>query len=226
MNHQLGASETGSVLEKPGVSDSSRVLKNTYMLLAATLLFSAVTALISMSYRLPLPHGLLMLVVFYALLFLIHKTQNSSWGIIFTFALTGLLGASLGPILNQVLHMSNGTAIIAQSLIMTGVTFVGLSLWVAKTRKDMDFLQGFLLVGFFVLLTGVLVSFFIQATFLSLAISAGFVLFASASILFQTSQIVRGGETNYVMATISLYVSIYNLFVSILSLTGYFSRDD
>lgn len=226
MHEEVGSQKSNVIPDISGVSEISKVFRQTYMLLAATLIFSALTALYSMSHKLPLPHGLLMLVVFYVLLFLIHKTKDSGLGIVFTFALTGLLGASLGPMLNQVLSQDSGAAIVTQSLFMTGFTFVGLSLYVAKTGKDMSFLGGFLIAGFFILLTAMVVSMFFHTTFMSLAISAGFVLFACASILFQTSLIVRGGETNYVVATISLYVSIYNLFVSIMSLTSFFSKDD
>lgn len=226
MSHDLGAESNTLDTEITDSSAVSRVFKNTYMLLAATLIFSALTALFSMAHSVPMPHGVVMLIVFYALLFLIHKTKDSIMGLVLTFVLTGLLGASLGPLLNAVLSLSNGTALVAQSLAMTGVTFVGLSLYVTKTKKDMSFLGGFLVAGFFILLTAMIVGMFVQTTALSLAICAGFVLFACMSILFQTSQIIRGGETNYILATISLYVAIYNLFVSILSLTGYFSKDD
>lgn len=208
------------------VSEVSKVFRNTYMLLAATLVFSAMAALYSMAHHLPLPHGLLMLVVFYVLLFLIHKTKESTLGLVFTFVLTGLLGASLGPMLNQVLSLDNGGALVVQALVMTAVTFIGLSVYVTKTGKDMSFLGSFIVAGFFVLLTAMIIAMFVQTTFLSLAISVGFVLFACMSILFQTSLIVKGGEDNYILATVSLYVAIYNLFVSLLSLTGFFSKED
>lgn len=226
MNHDLGAQDNTLDTEMIGASEVSKVFKNTYMLLAATLIFSALTALFSMAHAVPMPHGLLMLVIFYVLLFAIHKTKDSVIGLVLTFVLTGLLGASLGPLLNQVLSLSNGGALVVQALTMTGVTFIGLSLYVTKTKKDMSFLGGFIVAGFFILLTAMIIAMFVKTTFLSLAICVGFVLFACMSILFQTSLIIRGGETNYIIATISLYVAIYNLFVSILSLTGFFSKDD
>lgn len=226
MSRELGTESNTLNTELSDNPDVTKVFKNTYMLLAVTLIFSALTALFSMAHTVPMPHGLVMLVVFYALLFLIHKTKDSVVGLVLTFVLTGLLGASLGPLLNAVLRLDNGTALVAQSLAMTGVTFVGLSLYVMKTKKDMSFLGGFLVAGFFILLTAMIVGMFVQTTALSLALCVGFVLFACMSILFQTSLIIRGGETNYILATIALYVAIYNLFVSILSLTGYFSKDD
>lgn len=226
MSRELGTESNTLNTELSDNPDVAKVFKNTYMLLAVTLIFSALTALFSMAHAVPMPHGLVMLAVFYALLFLIHKTKDSVVGLVLTFVLTGLLGASLGPLLNAVLRLDNGTALVAQSLAMTGATFVGLSLYVMKTKKDMSFLGGFLVAGFFILLTAMIVGMFVQTTALSLALCVGFVLFACMSILFQTSLIIRGGETNYILATIALYVAIYNLFVSILSLTGYFSKDD
>lgn len=204
----------------------SKVLKNTYMLLAATLVFSAITAWCSMQFRLPVPGFLVMLIAFYGLLFMIHKTKDSGLGIVLTFALTGLLGLCLGPMLNSVLGMSNGSTIVTQALLMTAATFVGLSLYVAKTGKDMSFLSGFITAGFFILIAAMVAAIFVKTTVLSLAISAGFVLFSCMTILFQTSQIINGGERNYILATVTLYVSIYNLFVSLLSLTSFFSKDD
>lgn len=204
----------------------SKVFKNTYMLLAATLVFSAITAWCSMQFRLPVPGFLVMLIAFYGLLFMIHKTKDSGLGIVLTFALTGLLGLCLGPMLNSVLGMSNGSTIVTQALLMTAATFVGLSLYVAKTGKDMSFLSGFITAGFFILIAAMVAAIFVKTTVLSLAISAGFVLFSCMTILFQTSQIINGGERNYILATVTLYVSIYNLFVSLLSLTSFFSKDD
>lgn len=204
----------------------SKVFKNTYMLLSMTLLFSAITAWCSMVFKLPAPGFLVMLIAFYGLLFLIHKTKDSGMGIVLTFALTGLLGLCLGPMLNSVLGLSNGSTIVTQALLMTAVTFVGLSLYVAKTGKDMSFLSGFITAGFFILIAAMIAAIFVKTTVLSLAISAGFVLFSCMTILFQTSQIINGGERNYILATVTLYVSIYNLFVSLLSLTSFFSKDD
>lgn len=204
----------------------SKVFKNTYMLLSMTLVFSAITAWCSMAFKLPAPGFLVMLIAFYGLLFLIHKTKDSGMGIVLTFALTGLLGLCLGPMLNSVLGLSNGSTIVTQALLMTAATFVGLSFYVAKTGKDMSFLSGFITAGFFILIAAMIAAIFVKTTVLSLAISAGFVLFSCMTILFQTSQIINGGERNYILATVTLYISIYNLFVSLLSLTSFFSKDD
>src|SRR5690606_29591883 len=163
---------------------------------------------------------------FYGLFFLTAKLRNSSWGLLSTFALTGFMGYTLGPILNRYLGMANGGEVIGTAMAMTALVFFGLSAYVLTTRKDMSFLGGFIIAGFFVLIGAMVAGIFFNIPGLQLAISAGFVLFASATILFQTSAIITGGERNYIMATISLYVSIYNLFVSLLQLVGAFSGDD
>lgn len=203
----------------------SSVLRNTYGLLAMTLVFSAVVAYFSQQLRLPHPGLIVTLVGFYGLFFLTMKLRNSGWGLVTTFALTGFMGYTLGPILNAYLGLPNGTSLIISAFAMTALVFFGLSAYVLITRKDMSFLAGFITAGFFVLIGAMLVSFFVQINGLQLAISAAFVLFSSAMILFQTSAIIHGGERNYVMATISLFVSIYNLFLSLLQLLGFSSND-
>ncbi len=212
-----------SVVEQGEVS---RVLRNTYGLLALTLAFSGLVAFIAQQAKVAYPNIFVVLIGFYGLFFLTAKLRNSVWGLVSTFALTGFMGYTLGPILNHYLGMSNGGEVIASAMGMTALVFCGLSAYVLTTRKDMSFLAGFIIAGFFVLIGAMIAGFFFQIPGLQLAISAGFVLFASASILFQTSAIIHGGERNYVMATISLYVSIYNLFVSLLQLIGAFSGDD
>lgn len=208
-----------------GSSDVSTVLRNTYGLLAMTLAFSALMAYVSQQMRLPHPGIIITLVAFYGLFFATYKLRNSGWGLVTTFALTGFMGYTLGPILNHYLGMANGGSIISSAMGMTALVFFGLSAYVLTTRKDMSFLGGFIVAGFFVLIGAMLLGFFFQIPGLQLAISAGFVLFASACILFETSNIIHGGERNYIMATIGLYVSIYNLFVSLLQLIGAFSDD-
>ncbi|MBB2496299.1 Bax inhibitor-1/YccA family protein [Aquipseudomonas ullengensis] len=204
----------------------SKVLRNTYGLLALTLAFSGLVAFVSQQLHLPHPGFLITLVGFYGLFFLTVKLRNSGWGLLSTFALTGFMGYTLGPILNRYLGMANGAEVISSAFAMTAFVFFGLSAYVLTTRKDMSFLAGFITAGFFVLVAAMLVSVFVEISGLQLAISAGFVLFASASILFQTSAIIHGGERNYLMATISLYVSIYNLFISLLQLFGIMGSDD
>ncbi|HEF4759581.1 Bax inhibitor-1/YccA family protein [Pseudomonas baetica] len=204
----------------------SRVLRNTYGLLALTLAFSGLTAYVAQQMRVGYPNIFVVLIGFYGLFFLTNKLRDSAWGLVSAFALTGFMGFLLGPILNRYLGMQGGAEVVSSAFAMTALVFGGLSAYVLITRKDMSFLGGFITAGFFVLLGATLASFFFQISGLQLAISAGFVLFSSVCILFQTSAIIHGGERNYIMATISLYVSIYNLFVSLLQLFGIMGRDD
>lgn len=203
---------------------ANKTLRNTYGLLSLTLLFSAFTAGMSMAFNLPHPGLIITLVGFYGLLFLTHKFKNSSAGILCVFALTGFMGITLGPILSAYMNMANGASMIMSALGITGLSFLGLSAYALVSKKDFSFLNGFITVGFFVLLFAVIAGIFIKMPALQIFISAGFALFSAAVILLQTSQIVRGGETNYIMATVNLYVSLYNMFLSILSLIG-MSRD-
>lgn len=204
----------------------SKVLRNTYGLLALTLAFSGLVAYAAMQMNAVYPNVFVVLIGFYGLFFATVKLRNSGWGLVTTFALTGFMGYTLGPILNLYLGMSNGGEVISSAFAMTALVFFGLSAYVLTTRKDMSFLAGFITAGFFVLLGAMLAGMFFQISGLQLAISAGFVLFAAASILFQTSAIIHGGERNYIMATISLYVSIYNLFISLLQIFGIMGGDD
>ena len=200
--------------------ESSSVLRNTYGLLALTLAFSGFVAYLSQQMNMPHPGIMLTLVGFYGLFFLTMKLRDSGWGLVTTFALTGFMGYTLGPILNMYMGLANGASVISSAFAMTAFVFTGLSAYVLITRKDMSFLSGFITVGFFVLLAAMLASFIFNISGIQLAISAGFVLFSSAVILHQTSAIIHGGERNYIMATISLYVSIYNLFLSLLHILG------
>ncbi|AYF86923.1 Bax inhibitor-1/YccA family protein [Pseudomonas sp. JS3066] len=204
----------------------SRVLRNTYGLLALTLAFSGLVAYAAQQMRVPYPSFFVVLIGFYGLFFLTVKLRNSAWGLVSTFALTGFMGYTLGPILNMYLGMPNGGEVVSSAFAMTALVFFGLSAYVLTTRKDMSFLGGFITAGFFVLIGAMLASFFFNISGLQLAISAGFVVFSSVCILFQTSAIIHGGERNYIMATISLYVSIYNLFISLLQLVGVLSSND
>ncbi|MFJ1573102.1 Bax inhibitor-1/YccA family protein [Pseudomonas sp. NPDC088322] len=204
----------------------SKVLRNTYSLLALTLAFSGLMAFVAQQMRVGYPNIFLVLIGFYGLFFLTAKLRDSVWGLVSTFALTGFMGFILGPILNRYLGMAGGAEVVSSAFAMTALVFGGLSAYVLISRKDMSFLSGFITAGFFVLLGAVVASFFFQISGLQLAISAGFVLFSSVCILFQTSAIIHGGERNYIMATISLYVSIYNLFISLLQLFGIMGRDD
>ncbi|OZY84919.1 BAX inhibitor protein [Cellvibrio mixtus] len=211
--------------------ESSKVLRNTYMLLGMTLAFSTVAAAISMASGIGYGAGLVMSLIAMALIwFVLPRTANSSAGLLVVFAFTGLIGAGLGPILNKYLSMTNGSSIIMQALGGTAVVFIGLSAYVLTTRKNFNFLGGFVAVGVMLMLAVILflfgASFFgYQFSGLHLAFSAGIVLLMSALILYQTSEIIHGGETNYIMATTSLYLSIVNLFASLLHLLGVSSND-
>lgn len=208
------------------VLSENRLIRNTYALLSMTLLFSAACAGISMALQLPHPGLLLTLAGYFGLLFLTYRLQNSAWGLAAVFALTGFMGYTLGPILNMYLSLPNGGQIVMTALGGTGVIFLGLSAYALTTRKDFSFLGGFLFVGILVAFVGALAAVIFSLPAVSLAMSAMFVLLMSGYILWQTSQLVHGGETNYILATVSLYVSIYNLFTSLLHLLGAFSGDD
>lgn len=205
---------------------TNKVIRNTYMLLSMTLLFSALTAGLSMAFNLPHPGIIITLVGYFGLLFLTTKFRNSSLGLLFVFALTGFMGLTLGPLLNAYLRLPNGSELVMTALGMTGAIFIGLSAYALTTRKDFSFMGSFLMVGILVAFVGGLIAFFFEMPMLSLAISAMFVLLMSGLILFETSNIIHGGETNYIMATVTLYVAIYNLFTSLLHLLGVFNSDE
>jgi len=194
------------------------VLRNTYMLLSLTLVWSAVTAYVSMQMQVGYM-GFSMLIIYIALLFAVTKTQNSVWGLFWVFALTGYLGFTLGPILNAFVGAGKG-GLIVSSLCLTALVFTSLSAYSLITRKDFSFLRGFLLAGVAIIIGLWILSIFIDLSVYQMAISGGMVLFASALILYQTSAIVHGGETNYISATVGLYVAIYSLFVHLLSILG------
>ena len=204
-----------------------KLIRNTYMLLSMTLLFSAATAGISMVTNIPHPGLLITLVAYFGLLFLIQALKDSVWGIVSVFALTGFMGLTLGPILNMyVSHFANGTELIMTALGGTGAIFVGLSGYALATRKDFSFMGGFLFAGILVaFLAGIGAAIFALPT-LSLVVSGMFVMLMSGLILYQTSAMIHGGETNYILATVTLYVSIYNLFMSLLHLLALFSGRD
>ena len=205
---------------------TNKVLRNTYALLSMTLLFSAVTAGISMAMNMP-PMGLLVVLGgYFGLLFLTTKFRNSSLGLVFVFALTGFMGLTLGPLLNAYLSLPNGGELVMTALGGTGVIFLGLSGYALTTRKDFSFMGGFLMVGILVAFLAGIAALFFSVPGMALAVSAMFVLLMSGLILWETSNIIHGGETNYIMATVTLYISIYNLFTSLLHLLGAFSGND
>ncbi|WNJ95218.1 Bax inhibitor-1/YccA family protein [Vibrio ruber] len=203
---------------------TNKVLRNTYALLGMTLLWSAVVAGVSMAMNLPSPGLIIMLVGFYGLLFLTEKNRDNSMGLVFTFLFTGFLGYTLGPILNAYISAGLGDVVLT-ALGGTALTFMAASAYALTTKRDLSFLSGMLLAGFAVLVVGFIANIFLQLPALYLAMSGLFVLFSTGAILLTTQQIVRGGETNYISATITLYVSIYNLFISLLSILGFMNDD-
>ena len=205
---------------------TNRVLRNTYWLLSATLFFSAAVTAASAALRLPHPGIVLTLLGFFGLLYATTKLRNSGWGLAAVFGLTGFMGYTLGPIVSHYLSMPNGHQVVMMAMGGTATIFVGLSAYALTSQKDFSFMGGFLLAGIIVAFLAGLGAIFFEVPALSLTVSAAFVLLMGGLILFETSRIVRGGETNYIMATVSLYVSIYNLFSSLLALIGFGSNSD
>ncbi len=205
---------------------TNRVIRNTYTLLSMTLLFSALVAGVSMSLNLPHPGLLLTLAGYFGLLFATTKFRNSSLGLFFVFALTGFMGYTLGPILNSYLSLPNGAEVVMMAMGGTGAIFLGLSGYALISRKNFSFMGGFLMVGILVAFLAGLGAVFFEMPGLSLAVSSMFVLLMAGLILYETSNIIHGGETNYIMATVTLYVAIFNLFTSLLHLLGALSGRD
>ena len=213
---------TGARIDHP---DVSRVLRNTYALLSMTLLFSAAVAVASMAFKLPVPGIIITLVGYFGLLFAVYKLKNSAWALPAVFGLTGFMGYTLGPMLAKTLAMPGGSQTIMLALAATGATFLALSAYVLKTRRDFSFMGGFLFAGMVIAILAGLGAMFFQIPALGLAVSAMVALLSAGLILYETSNIVNGGEDNYVLATVGLYVSIFNLFSSLLSLFGFGSND-
>lgn len=211
-----------TVARTPGaVLETNKVLKNTYMLLSMTLLFSAVTATVSIFLAVPTWTYLVSVIASMVLgMFVLPRTANSASGIWVIFGITGLLGFGLGAILSIYLALPKGPEIVGTALGGTGIIFLGLSGYVLTSRKDFSFMGGFLFAGMMVLVIAMLANIFLDMPALSLAISGAVILLMSGLILFQTSQIIHGGETNYIMATYSLYLSIFNILISLLHILG------
>ena len=205
---------------------TNKVIRNTYLLLSMTLAFSAVTAAASVALKLPHPGIILTLIGFFGLLFAVHKLKDSGWGILAVFAMTGFMGYTLGPVISRYLGLPNGGEIVMQAMGATAAIFVGLSAYAVTTKKDFSFMGGFLMVGILLAFLAGLAAIFFEIPALSLTVSAAFVLLMSGLILYETSNIIHGGETNYVLATVTLFVSIFNLFTSLLQLLGFMGGDD
>ncbi len=205
---------------------TNRVLRNTYWLLSLTLLFSAGAAGVTAALQLPHPGIVVTLIGYFGLLFLTSRLRNSGWGLISVFGLTGFMGYTLGPIVSHYLAMPNGHQMVAMAMGSTAAIFLGLSAYATASRKDFSFLGGFLMTGIIVAFLAGLAAIFFAVPALSLTVSAAFVLLMAGLILYQTSQIIHGGETNYVMATVTLFVSIFNLFTSLLHLLGFTNSNE
>ena len=205
----------------------NKVLRDTYRLLSATLLFSAVVAGTSIALRLPAPGLLVTLAGYFGLLFLTYKLRNSGWGLVSVFALTGFMGYTLGPVIGYYLGLANGPQLVATTMGVTAVTFLGLS-WYARSANAVNTANwgSFLMIGILTAFGMGLAAIFFQLPALSLAVSAVFVLLMSGLIMFETQNIVRGGETNYILATVTLFVSIYNLFASLLHIFGFLGGEE
>lgn len=199
---------------------TNKVLRNTYSLLAMTLAFSAVTAFISTQMNLGFVGYIGFFIAAMVSLFIVHKKADTAQGLMWAFIFTGCMGMALGPILNRYLAMSNGGEVIMQALGSTALIFFGLSAYALTTKKDFSYMGGFLSVGMLVVIVAMIANIFFAIPALSLAISAAVVMIMSGFILFDTSRIINGGETNYIRATVSLYLNIYNLFIHLLALFG------
>ena len=209
-----------------GVLSTNKVLRNTYALLSLTLLVSALTAGVAIvTNAAPMP-WFITLLGFFGLFFLTARLSNSAWGLVSVFALTGFMGYTLGPTLNAYLSLPNGSEIVMTAMGGTGAIFLGLSGYVLVTRKDFSFMGGFLAVGLLVAILAMLANIFLAIPALTMTLSAVVVLLMSGFILYDTSRIINGGETNYIMATVALYLNIYNLFISLLQLLGIFGGDE
>lgn len=221
----MNQNPTAIVRPSASVLTTNKVIRNTYILLSMTLLFSAATAFLGVTMNIHYGMALVADIVAIAMLwFVLPRTANSATGIPVIFAITGLLGLGLGPVLSFYLKVN--PHIVTTALGGTGAIFLGLSAYALTTRKDFSFLAGFLMVGMFVVLGAALVSIFMPMPVLQLVINVAVIMIMSGFILFETSQIIRGGQTNYIMATASLFLSILNLFQALLQLLGAFGGDD
>ncbi|MEE2003322.1 Bax inhibitor-1/YccA family protein [Alkalimonas sp. MEB108] len=203
----------------------NKVLRNTYFLLGMTLAVSAIAAVFAMALNISPMASLVCMIAGFVLLFVVNKQADKASGIIWVFAFTALFGASLGPMLNYYVGLANGPSLIMQALAGTAVIFFSLSAYALTTRKDFSFMGGFLFVGLIVVLLAILANLFLQIPAMSLAISSAVILIMSGLILFDTSRIIHGGETNYIRATVALYLNIFNIFVHLLSLLGVLNND-
>ncbi len=226
----MNMTDTTAVQPSSSVLATNKVIRNTYMLLSMTLVFSAITAGISMWIEPPMFAYFGSVIGSFVLIFVLNKMQNSVWALPLTFLFTGLMGFGLGPLLNHYLALPNGGDIVMTAMSMTAATFLGLSAYVLTSNKDFSFMKGFLAAGMIVVLVAIVASlvltlFGVHISGLQLAISSAVVLLMAGMILYDTSNIVNGTYSNYVMATVSLYLNIYNLLVHLLYLVGVLNDD-
>lgn len=227
MGHSFGTAQARSTSRIREEISTNKVLRQTYLLLSATLVVSAAAAGVSMAFALPMPHWILALVISLGLLFGTMAARNSPLGLVLIFAFTGFHGYILGPMLNAYLTiLPNGAEVIFTALAATAGIFLGLSAYVLTTKRDFSYLGGFLFAGLIGAILVGLAAWFFALPMLSLAVSGVMVLLMSGYILYDTSEIVNGGETNYISATISLYLDILNLFIHLLQILGALSGDD
>jgi modulator of FtsH protease len=218
---RLGPTAVYTDVVRESALTTNKVLKNTYLLLSATLIFSAIMAAVSVAINMPHPGLLISLGGMFGLLFLTHKFKNSPMGLVCVFAFTGFMGLLLGPMLSVYLEtVPNGGQLVMTALGATGLIFFGLSAYVLTTGKDMSFMGGFLMVGLVGLVGIIVIGLFIDLSAFQMVISGAVVLLMSGLILFDTSRIIHGGETNYITATVSLYLSLYNIFAYLLMMLG------
>ncbi len=218
------------VRQQPAIRESAlathKVLRNTYLLLSATLAFSAAMAGVALTLGLPHPGLAITLIGYFGLLFAVHKTANRALGLVFVFLLTGFMGYTLGPVIGFYLKaIPDGHSVVMNAFGITALAFVGLSAYAIRSGHRFSFMGGFLWVGILTAFVLALVAYFFSMPMLSLAVSGMFVLLMSGLILYQTGEIIHGGETNYILATVTLYVSLFNLFTSLLHLLGAASDD-
>ena len=225
MNQYVNVART-TARSTDSVLATNKVIRNTYTLLSMTILFSALTAGFAMMTNAQPVHWLIMLVVFLGGPFVINALRNSAMGLVAIFAFTGAMGYILGPILSLYLALPNGSQIVTTAFGLTGVIFLGLSGYALVSRKNFSFMGGFLMVGFLVMLAAIVLNIFLEIPALSLAISAAMVLLLSAGILYETSAMVHGGETNYITMTVALYTSIFALLMHLLNLLQFFMGGD
>lgn len=219
-SHTMAGIETNT-----SVLETNKVLRNTYMLLGMTLLATAATSGIAMLVQLPAWTALASMIAAFIMIFVVHKTADSAKGIAMIFVFSGLMGLALGPMLSSYLQLANGPALVFQAFAGTAIIFFSLSAYALTTRKDFSFMGGFLFVGLILAVIAMIANIFLAIPALSLALSAVIILIMSGFILFDTSRIIHGGETNYIRATIGLYLNIYNIFVHLLSLLGVMGDD-